>query len=188
MDEDAYFEAVEKEGPDYVADIPRPGAYEMTRSDYFVSELCDFLQTYTVLILSMAGSSGAVFLFYRNKLKIPIEELAQASQKIAGNHLDFRIAYENQDEMGMLCKEFERMREQLARNNQILWRTIEEERMLRAAIAHDIRAPLLNPQQDWIRKNASASGIFWLIFQKDVPFYFPPMWWKTWRQPAISLQ
>lgn len=142
MDEEAYFEAVEKEGPDYVADIPRPGAYEMTRSDYFVSELCDFLQTYTVLILSMAGSSGAVFLFYRNKLKIPIEELAQASQKIAGNHLDFRIAYENQDEMGMLCKEFERMREQLARNNQILWRTIEEERMLRAAIAHDIRAPL----------------------------------------------
>lgn len=142
VDEDAYFEAVEKEGPDYVADIPRPGVYEMTRSDYFVSELCDFLQTYTVLILSMAGSCGAVFLFYRNKLKMPIEELAQASQKIAGNHLDFHIAYENQDEMGVLCKEFERMREALAKNNQILWRTIEEEKMLRAAIAHDIRAPL----------------------------------------------
>ena len=43
VDEDAYFEAVEKEGPDYVADIPRPGVYEMTRYDYFVSELCDSL-------------------------------------------------------------------------------------------------------------------------------------------------
>ena len=71
VDEEAYFEAVENEGPYYVADIPRPGAYEMTRSDYFVSELCDFLQTYTVLVLSMAGSCGAVFLFYRNKLKMP---------------------------------------------------------------------------------------------------------------------
>lgn len=142
VDEEAYFEAVAREGPDYVADIPRPGSYEMTPPDYFVSELCDFLQTYTVLILSMAGSCAAVFLFYRNKLRRPIEELAQASKRIAGNHLDFKISYENKDELGVLCREFERMREQLARNNQILWNTIEEEKMLRAAIAHDIRAPL----------------------------------------------
>ena len=142
VDEEAYFKAVENKGPYYVADIPRPSAYEMTQSDYFVSELCDFLQTYTILILSMAGSCAAVFLFYHNKLKKPIEELALASKKIAENHLDFNITYENKDEMGVLCMEFERMRGQLAMNNQILWRTIEEEKMLRAAIAHDIRAPL----------------------------------------------
>ncbi len=142
VDEEAYFEAVGKEGPDYVANIPRPGSYEMTHSDHFVSELCDFLQTYTVLILSMAGSCVAVFLFYRNKLRRPMEELARGSKKIAENQLDFCISYENKDEMGVLCKEFERMREQLVRNNQALWRTIEEEKMLRAAIAHDIRAPL----------------------------------------------
>ncbi len=142
VDEEAYFKAVEKEGADYVADIPRPSSYEMTRSDYFVSELCDFLQTYAVLVLSMVGSCGAVFLFYQNKLKAPMEELAGAAEKIAGNHLDFTVSYENKDEMGALCKEFERMRRQLARNNQILWKTIEEEKMLRAAIAHDIRAPL----------------------------------------------
>ncbi len=142
VDEEAYFEAVEKEGPAYVADIPRPNSYEMTQSDHFVSELCDFLQTYTALILSMAGSCAAVFLFYRNKLRVPMEELAWASKRIAENHLDFCISYENKDEMGGLCREFERMREQLAGNNQALWRTIEEEKMLRAAIAHDIRAPL----------------------------------------------
>ncbi len=114
----------------------------MTPSDHFVSELCDFLQTYTILILSMAGSCAAVFLFYRNKLQKPIEELALASKKIAGNQLDFNITYENKDEMGVLCMEFERMREQLAENNRILWKNIEEEKMLRAAIAHDIRSPL----------------------------------------------
>ena len=142
VDEEAYFEAVESEGPDYVADIPRPHNYEMTKSDCFVSELCDFLQTYTILIVSMAGSCAAVFLFYRNKLKKPIRELALASKKIADNHLDFNITYENRDEMGTLCKEFEKMRRQLVTNNQVLWRTIEEEKMLRAAIAHDIRSPL----------------------------------------------
>ncbi|MDE6389415.1 MAG: HAMP domain-containing histidine kinase [Lachnospiraceae bacterium] len=142
VDEEAYFKEVESKGPYSVTDIPRPSDYEMTQPDRFASELCDFLQTYAVLILSMAGSCAAVFLFYRNKLKKPIEELVRASKKIAENHLDFDIAYENKDEMGVLCKEFERMRGQLARNNQILWRTIEEEKMLRAAIAHDIRAPL----------------------------------------------
>lgn len=142
VDEEAYFKAIEREGSHYVADIPRPSAYEMTQSDCFVSELCDFLQTYTILILSMGGSCAAVFLFYQNKLKKPIEELALASRKIAGNQLDFSISYESKDEMGVLCMEFERMRGQLARNNQILWKMIEEEKMLRAAIAHDIRSPL----------------------------------------------
>ncbi len=142
VNEEDYFNIIERVGAGYVTDITRPEDYEMTRLDYFVSEACDFLQTYAILLLSMAGSCVAVFLFYRNKLKEPIAELALASQKIAGNQLDFHITYENKDEMGVLCKEFERMREQLAINNQILWRTIEEEKMLRAAIAHDIRSPL----------------------------------------------
>ncbi len=142
VDKEAFFEAVEKEGPYYKAEIPRPSSYEMTPSDLFLSEFCDFLETWTVVILSMAGSCGTVFLFYQNKLRKPLEELAGGSKKIAENQLDFCISYENQDEMGELCREFERMREQLARNNQAVWRTIEEEKMLRAAIAHDIRAPL----------------------------------------------
>ena len=42
----------------------------------------------------------------------------------------------------MLCREFERMRGQLEENNRRLWQMIEDERVLRAAIAHDIRSPL----------------------------------------------
>ena len=141
IDKEALIEA-EQKAHGYIVEIPRPGSYEMTQSEVFVSELCDFLGTYAVVILSMAGSCGAVFLFYRNKLRRPMEELAEGSKKIAENQLDFSISYENQDEMGRLCREFERMREQLARNNQALWKTVEEEKMLRAAIAHDIRAPL----------------------------------------------
>ena len=143
---EAYFKAVESRGPhhviNHVISFLRPSYHEMAPSDRFVSELCDFLETYTILILSMAGSCAAVFLFYRNKLKNPIEELALASKKIAGNNLDFNITYESKDEMGVLCMEFERMREQLARNNRILWKNIEEEKLLRAAFAHDIRSPL----------------------------------------------
>lgn len=142
VDQERYFEIANGEGSDYLAQIPRPSAYVMSKTDHQVSELCDFLQTYTVLLMSVLGSCGAVFLFYRHKLKIPIEELEKASKRIAENDLDFQITYENQDEMGHLCREFERMRIQLLENNQALWRNIEEERILRAAIAHDLRSPL----------------------------------------------
>lgn len=145
VNHDKFFEAVNgKEGEEayYRVEIPRPSSSDMSRMDYYISELCDFLQTYTVLILSFTASGASVFLFYKRKLKQPIEELEQASRRIAGNDLDFCITYENQDEMGRLCGEFERMRGQLAQNNKELWRMVEEERVLRAAIAHDIRSPL----------------------------------------------
>lgn len=148
VDRDKYFEAIEGENREeseasyYMTDVPRPPASDMSRMDHGVSEFCDFLETYTVLILSVMGSCVSVLLFYEHKLKIPLGELEQASGRIGQNDLDFQITYVNHDEMGRLCQEFERMREQLARNNQELWRIIEDERELRAAIAHDIRSPL----------------------------------------------
>lgn len=141
-DEDTYFAAVEMENESYMVQILRPESYEMSRMDHGISEACDFLQTYSVLIFSVVGSCVSVFLFYRNKLKKPIEKLELASQRIADNDLAFRITYENRDEMGHLCHEFDRMRGQLEDNNRKLWHMIEDERALRSAIAHDIRSPL----------------------------------------------
>ena len=141
-DEDSYFEAVDMENQGYMAKIPRPGSSKMSPVDHSVSEACDFLQTYSVLIFSIIGSCGAVFLFYKKKLKRPLEELEIASKRIAENDLDFQITYENRDELGHLCHEFDRMRVQLRENNRQLWHMIEDERALRAAIAHDIRSPL----------------------------------------------
>lgn len=142
VDKVKYFEMAEGEGIYYMVNLPRPSDVDMTPVDHAVSELCDFLQTYSVLVLSFAGSCIAVFLFYRHKLKKPIEELEWASKNIAENNLDFHINYTNKDEMGRLCQEFERMREQLSENNQILWKNMEDEKALRAAMAHDIRSPL----------------------------------------------
>lgn len=142
VDQKEYAGMLEGEGEKYITNLPRPNADEMKRIDHHISEACDFLQTFTVLIISVAGSIISILLFYRHKLKNPIEELELASQKIGQNDLDFHITYTNKDEMGKLCCEFERMREQLAENHQKLWKMIEEEKALRAAIAHDIRSPL----------------------------------------------
>ena len=142
VDQEQYIQAEAGENSNYTVRIPRPSASRMSRWDHQVSELCDFLETYSVLLISLAGSGGAVFLFYRNKLKPPIEELGRASKMIGENNLDFQVDYTNKDEMGQLCQEFERMRRQLVLNNQKLWRTIEEEKALRSAVSHDLRSPL----------------------------------------------
>lgn len=141
VDKETYYE-FSKNDERYLRDVPRPHQSEMSRMDNHITEVCDFLQTFSVLIVSVAGSVIAVFLFYSHKLKLPIAELELASKKIGENDLDFHITYTNRDEMGMLCRKFEQMRKQLAQNNRKLWKTIEEEKALRAAIAHDIRSPL----------------------------------------------
>ena len=122
-------------------EIPRVYSYD-SDIDYHIVETCDFIVTWTALILSTLSSAIAVLLFYKNKLKKPLEILENSSKKISENRLDFLVEYDSKDEMGRLCNSFEHMRAQLEENNKNLWKMIEEQKILRAAIAHDIRAPL----------------------------------------------
>lgn len=47
---------------------------------------------------------AAAFLFYRNKLKNPINELEWAAEKISNSNLDFKIQYESDDELGSFAE------------------------------------------------------------------------------------
>ena len=156
-----YTDVFQQYGKKYEIEISRPNQSQMNRLDYHLSEMCDFMETYSVLIFSIVGSVAAVFFFYKNKLKTPLQELKDASQMIADNELDFHVSYENKDEMGTLCKEFEMMRSALADNNRKMWRMIDDEKVLRNAIAHDIRSPLsiLRGYQEMLLEFVSAESI-----------------------------
>lgn len=156
-----YTDVFQQYGKKYEIEILRPNQSQMNRLDHHLSEMCDFMETYSVLIFSIVGSVAAVFFFYKNKLKTPLQELKDASQMIADNELDFHVSYENKDEMGTLCKEFEMMRSALADNNRKMWRMIDDEKALRNAIAHDIRSPLsiLRGYQEMLLEFVSAESI-----------------------------
>ena len=156
-----YTDVFQQYGKKYEIEISRPNQSQMNRLDHHLSEMCDFMETYSVLIFSIVGSVAAVFFFYKNKLKTPLQELKDASQMIADNELDFHVSYENKDEMGTLCKEFEMMRSALADNNRKMWRMIDDEKALRNAIAHDIRSPLsiLRGYQEMLLEFVSAESI-----------------------------
>lgn len=156
-----YTDVFQQYGKKYEFEISRPNQSQMNRLDHHLSEMCDFMETYSVLIFSIVGSVVAVFFFYKNKLKTPLQELKDASQMIADNELDFHVSYENKDEMGTLCKEFEMMRSDLSDNNRKMWRMIDDEKALRNAIAHDIRSPLsiLRGYQEMLLEFVSAESI-----------------------------
>lgn len=68
--------------------------------------------------------------------------LDEASRLISEKDLDFSISYERRDEMGRLCDSFEHMRTTLLKNNNEMWRQMEERRRLNSAFSHDLRTPL----------------------------------------------
>lgn len=131
-----------QETPPTIPPITRPNNMEMSDRDLWLSELCDFLQTYSLLVFAWAGIIVAVFLFYKTKLRDPLAELTRAAAAIGSQNLDFTINYSSRDELGEVCAQFEVMRKQLADNNRRMWKMLEQERELRASIAHDIRSPL----------------------------------------------
>ena len=143
VNQDEYIESIENEnGNNYLTAIPRIQSKYMSEGDIFIVEVCDAIETWSDLTVSFLSCTIAVFLFYRQKLRIPLRALSEASNRISENDLAFEIAYENKDEMGQLCKDFEKMRKELINNKKKIWSMIEDERTLRSAIAHDIRTPI----------------------------------------------
>ena len=110
--------------------------------DKKLSGLLDVFPMLVTPIYSAICVFAAAFLFYRNKLKNPINELEWAAEKISNSNLNFKIQYESDDELGELCRAFEVMRSALADNFSEMWRQVEERKRLNAAFAHDLRTPL----------------------------------------------
>lgn len=81
-------------------------------------------------------------IFYKKKIKKPLDILMNASQQIGEENLDFKIGYKSGDEFGLLCISFEKMRAQLEKNHLEMWRQMDDRKKLNAAFAHDLRTPL----------------------------------------------
>lgn len=118
------------------------GPWPLTERDERLVSLLAGLPSAAAPVYSALCILGAAFLFYRNRLREPLRELKNASEKISANDLDFRLTYERQDELGELCASFEAMRSALADSFSQMWRQMEERKRLNAAFAHDLRTPL----------------------------------------------
>ncbi|HBG5279342.1 TPA: sensor histidine kinase [Clostridioides difficile] len=113
-------------------------------SDYdkTLLNIINILQLVLPLIFFIGLLLLADIIFYKVKLKTPIEILNKGAMEISNNNLDFCLEYNNNDELGNLCNAFEKMRSELNKNNIKMWTMINDRKQLNAAFYHDLRNPL----------------------------------------------
>lgn len=98
--------------------------------------------------------------FYKYKLSNALRILMDGTEQIVCDNLDFVIHYNAEDELGTLCKAFEKMREALQTNYKQMWRMTEQRKELNAAFAHDLRTPLtvLRGYTDFLEEYIPSPG------------------------------
>lgn len=115
---------------------------KFTDQEVIMFKTAQTLIVFLPVIFSFAGIACASSLFYRIKLKEPLNALKQGIVHIADNDLSFSIGYQKQDELGQLCGAFEKMRRELMDNNRRMWALVDERKKINASISHDLRTPI----------------------------------------------
>ena len=114
----------------------------VTMEDQKLLHFFEVAQPISLLLYSLVAIFLATSLFYRNKLREPIEILREEAVRIQRNDLSYECQYESGDEMGEICYAFDQMRKQLVENQKLTWNLMEDQRSLNAAFAHDLRTPI----------------------------------------------
>ncbi|MEG0736355.1 MAG: histidine kinase dimerization/phospho-acceptor domain-containing protein, partial [Longicatena sp.] len=76
----------------------------------------------------------------------PLAQLQIATNEIKEGNLSSSISSSTQDEFGVLCENFENMREQLVASDQIQKQYLQQRKELIAGISHDLSTPLTSIQ------------------------------------------
>lgn len=114
----------------------------VTEEQQRVLSLLSGIEIFSCAVFPLTGLGIAGGLFYRIKLKRPIELLRDGTEHIRANDLNFSIPAVSTDELGQICAAFETMRLELLKTNKELWHQAEERKRLNAAFAHDLRNPI----------------------------------------------
>lgn len=79
---------------------------------------------------------------FTNNINKPLQLLMDASQKIKGKNLDFKISYHSENELGRLCDAFSEMKEELKNSLSTQWKMEQERVEMVESLAHDLKTPL----------------------------------------------
>ena len=93
------------------------------------------------LIVVFLTASLLIYWIYRT-VSIPLSKLQAAARNIKEGNLDFEIHSETDDEIGMLCRDFEEMRLRLKANAEEKVAFDRENKELISNISHDLKTPI----------------------------------------------
>ncbi len=82
------------------------------------------------------------YIFYKKEMEHNLEILRKYADKIAQNELEFEVGHAKENELGLVCDAFEKMRKSLLSTSKENIRITDDARRLNAAFSHDIRTPI----------------------------------------------
>ncbi len=94
------------------------------------------------VILILALTAGLMTIWIYRGTMTPLRKLQVATNNIKEGNLDFTIDYDEADEMGDLCRNFEEMRKRLKESTEEKMLSEKENKALISNIAHDLKTPI----------------------------------------------
>lgn len=117
--------------------------------------------TLFIIVYILAGGLLAGNIYYRIKLKKPLEILKNGISNITAGNLDFSINYSCNDELGLLCGAVEKMVQELIDDKKRIWLLLDDRRTINASISHDLGTPItvIKGYLEFLKKNISEQNI-----------------------------
>lgn len=99
-----------------------------------------------VILLSILLTNRFLTKFVFRRIQEPLDTLTQGVHQLRDGNLDYRIAYDRQDEFLPICQDFNEMAWHLRESVHQLQNQERSRKTLLAGISHDIRSPLTSIQ------------------------------------------
>lgn len=119
-------------------------------SIFIISKVDEFAPEVRSMVIEMMLAGILILIFtaiiliawiYSSILR-PLGTLQEATRKIMDGNLDFTLEVENEDEIGMLCQDFEQMRIRLKESAEEKIQYDKESKELISNISHDLKTPI----------------------------------------------
>lgn len=117
--------------------------------------------TLFIIVYILAGGLLAGNIYYKIKLKKPLEILKNGISNITAGNLDFSINYSCNDELGLLCGAVEKMVQELIDDKKRIWLLLDDRRTINVSISHDLGTPItvIKGYLEFLKKNISEQNI-----------------------------
>ena len=108
-----------------------------------VPEIKNMLNEMLLLgILILCFTATLLITWVYRALLQPLHKLQEATKQIRDGNLDFTLEVDNEDEIGMLCQDFEEMRLRLKESQEEKIQYDKESKELISNISHDLKTPI----------------------------------------------
>ena len=114
-----------------------------------------------IIVYILVGGLLAGNIYYKLKLKKPLEILKNGISNITEGNLDFSINYTCNDELGLLCGAVKRMVQELIDDKKRIWLLLDDRRTINASISHDLGTPItvIKGYLEFLKKTLSEQNL-----------------------------